>query len=126
MYILDSINEPILDNRGYPIESTYECYSRRIAFRDYLKNKTGVENLYFQPPESIKMQYPAIVYSISRVDNKFAENKNYLQFIAYQVIVIDKNPDSDIFKKMSRLLMCTFDRLYTADNLNHFVFTIYY
>lgn len=125
MYILDSINEPILDNHGYPIESTYENFSRRIAFRNYLKNKTGVENLYFQPPESIKMQYPAIVYSISRVDNKFAMNNNYLQFIAYQVIVIDKNPDSDIFKKMSRLPKCAFNRSYTVDNLNHFVFTIY-
>ena len=126
MYITDNQNEPILDNHGYPIESTYENYSRRIAFRDYLKTKTGVENLYFQPPESIKMKYPAIIYSISRVDNKFAENKIYLQFIAYQVIVIDKDPDSDIFKKMSRLPKCAFERSYTADNLNHFVFTIYY
>lgn len=98
----------------------------RIAFSAYIKEQTGVENVYFQPPETIKMKYPAIVYSLSRVDNKFAENKNYLQFIAYQVIVIDKNPDSEVFKKMSRLPMCTFERSYTADNLNHFVFTIYY
>lgn len=98
----------------------------RIAFRNYLQEQTDVENLYFQPPQSIKMSYPAIVYSIDDVDNKFAENKNYLQFIRYQVIVIDKNPDSDIFKIISRLPKCSFVRSYTADNLNHFVFTIYY
>lgn len=98
----------------------------RLAFSAYLKEQTGVANVYFQPPESIKMKYPAIVYSISRVDNRFAENKQYLQFIAYQVIVIDKDPDSDIFKKLTRLPLCSFDRSYTADNLNHFVFTIYF
>lgn len=98
----------------------------RIAFRDYLKEQTGVENLYFQPPESIKMNYPAIVYSYARIDNRYAANKTYLQFAAYQVIVIDKDPDSNTFKKISRLPMCSFDRSYTADNLNHFVFTIYY
>lgn len=98
----------------------------RLAFRDYLKQQTGVENLYFQPPETIKMSYPAIIYSYARIDNRYAENKTYLQFVAYQVIIIDKNPDSDIFKKMSRLPMCTFERSYTADNLNHFVFTIFY
>ena len=98
----------------------------RLAFSAYLKEQTGVENVYFQPPESIKMRYPAIVYSISRVDNRFAENKQYLQFIAYQVIVIDKELDSDIFKKLTRLPLCSFDRSYTADNLNHFVFTIYF
>lgn len=100
--------------------------SSRIAFRNYLKEQIGIENLYFQPPASIKMNYPAIVYSIARVDNKFAANKNYLQFIGYQVIVIDKDPDSYIFKKVSRLPKCSFDRSFTSDNLNHFVFTIFY
>jgi len=100
--------------------------SSRIAFRDYIQEQTGVQNLYFQPPESIKMEYPAIVYSINKVDNRFAENKNYLQFISYQLIVIDKDPDSDIFKKISRLPKCSFERSYTSDNLNHFVFNIFH
>lgn len=114
----------------------------RIEFRNYLKEKTGVKNLYFQPPESIKMKYPAIIYSIDKVDNRFAGNKNYLQLISYQVILIDNSSDdtwfwdtfnfksdiipSDIFKKLSKLPMCRFERAYTANNLNHFVFSIYY
>ena len=99
----------------------------RLAFSAYLKEQTGVENVYFQPPESIKMRYPAIVYSISRVDNRFAENKQYLQFIAYQVIVIDKDPDSDIPEKLIEAFEeINFNRHYVADNLNHDVLILYY
>ncbi len=49
-----------------------------------------------------------------------------MQTTAYQVIVIDKNPDSDYVKKVSLLPMCSFDRHYVADNLNHDAFTLYF
>lgn len=41
-------------------------------------------------------------------------------------MVIDKNPDSIIADKVESLKMCSFDRHYTADNLNHFVYNLYY
>ena len=96
----------------------------RLVFREFLK--TFCKNLYFQPPTNVKMEYPAIVYKINSVDNHHANNKPYAQFLSYQLTVIDKNPDSDIFKALLKAPMCKYDRSYTADNLNHFVFTIYY
>lgn len=86
----------------------------------------GSENVYFQPPESIKINYPAIIYSRSDIDNRFANDNVYLQDHAYQVIVVDKDPDSEIVHKLSKFPMSRFDRHYVADNLNHDVFTIYY
>ncbi len=38
----------------------------------------------------------------------------------------EEDPDSVIVEKVSKLPRCRFDRHYTADELNHDVFTLYY
>lgn len=85
----------------------------------------GDRHTYFQPPESLKLKYPAIVYSRKSIDNVHAGNTVYKQDTAYDVIVIDKNPDSVYVEKVSKLPKCRFDRHYKSDNLNHDVFTLY-
>lgn len=85
-----------------------------------------VSRVYFQPPETINLTYPCIVYERSRINTNFANNKPYAQQKMYTVTVIDKNPDSLIPDKISKLPMCTFSRHFTADNLNHDVFNIQY
>lgn len=72
------------------------------------------------------MQYPAIVYSRDDIENDHANNGVYMQSTAYNIIVIDPDPDSEVVQKVSKLPMCMFDRHYAADNLNHDSFTIYY
>ena len=72
------------------------------------------------------MQYPAIVYSRKDIQNTFSDNKVYAQTVAYEVIVVDKNPDSIYVKRISMLPMCSYDRHYVSDNLNHDVFTLYF
>lgn len=72
------------------------------------------------------MQYPAIVYSRDDIENNHANNGAYMQSTAYNIIVIDPDPDSEVVQKVSKLPMCMFDRHYAADNLNHDSFTIYY
>ena len=91
-----------------------------------LETILGSRNVYYQPPESVKMKYPAIVYSRKNIDNIFADDTVYTQNHAYELTVIDPNPDSEIVMKVSRLPACTFDRRYTADNLTHDVFRLYY
>lgn len=96
----------------------------RLGLQDLLE--TLVDNVYFQPPESLKLSYPCIVYSRSDMDTKFADDIPYAHSKQYQLIVIDKDPDSNIPGKVALLPMCTFDRHYTANNLNHDIFDIYY
>lgn len=86
----------------------------------------GSSHVYFQPPESVIMRYPAIRYSRTAMDNTHADNDVYKRDNAYEVIVIDKDPDSRIADEVSTLPTCRFVRAYTADNLNHTVFIIYY
>lgn len=100
--------------------------NRREELHEILCEALGSRNVYFQPPESIKMKYPAIVYSRDDIDNSFANDSVYMQSLAYSVTVIDSDPDSEIVAKVSRLPRCQYDRHYKADNLNHDMFTIYY
>lgn len=98
----------------------------RLALQAKLEEVLGSENVYFQPPSSAKMKYDAIVYSRKNIENVFANNGVYNQHECYEVVVIYRDPDSDIPRKISKLPMCRFDRHYEIDNLNHDVFTIYY
>ena len=83
-------------------------------------------NAYFQPPESIKMKYPAIVYELSDIPSLYANDRVYLSGRKYTVTVIDKDPDSPLVEKVAALPTCKFNRSYQADNLNHWAFTLYY
>ena len=83
-------------------------------------------HVYFQPLANQNMEYPAIRYSRKKIDNNYADNSIYAQHHAYELIVIDADPDSEIVTKVSKLPTCRFDRTYSADNLNHTIFTIYY
>lgn len=92
-----------------------------------LETLLGSENVYFQPPENLKMKYPCIRYSLNNVDTVRANNTIYHFTNAYQVTVIDYEPDSEIhIKLMEHFPMCSFERYYAADNLHHFVLNLYY
>lgn len=98
----------------------------RLDLQTELERILGSRNVYFQPPSSVRMQYPAIVYSRKDVDGRFANDKVYRKLPCYEMILIDKNPDSTFVDKLLDLQYCSFDRHYESDNLNHDVFTIYY
>lgn len=98
----------------------------RLELQTLLETTLGSRNVYFQPPASVRMQYPAIVYSRKDIENTFANNGVYLQALAYELTVIDEDPDSEIVMTVSKLPMCSFDRHYTADNLNHYVFKLFF
>lgn len=98
----------------------------RLDLQTLLETLLGTRNVYFQPPENVKLNYPCIIYSRNYSDTSFANNKPYQFQTKYQVLVIDKNPDSEILKKVAMLPMCIFNRHYTSDNLNHDVYNLYY
>ena len=99
---------------------------RRQEFDAILRSIDSNVHVYFQPPPSIKMEYPAIVYSRDDLYNSFANDKVYRQDDRYFVTVVDTDPDSIIADKVSKLDRCTFNRQYSSDNLNHISFKIYY
>lgn len=97
----------------------------RIELHEKLIDIAG-RNVYFQPPASKDIKYPAIKYERAKIDSEYANGIPYMQSLGYTLTVMDYNPDSEIVTKISKLSNCKFDRHYEADNLNHDVFTLYY
>ena len=99
---------------------------RRLLFHEVLCEVLGSRNVYFQPPESVKMCYHAIVYARNGIKPTYANNGVYLSQMEYSVTVIDKDPDSPIVGKVALLPTSKFNRHYEKDNLNHDVYTIFF
>lgn len=99
----------------------------RLKLHEELCALLGSRNVYYQPPTQIKMEYPCIRYSLSGIDQKRANNANYKNTSKYELMLIDYDPDSTFVQKiLESFSMCSFDRSYSSNNLNHFVFTLYY
>lgn len=98
----------------------------RLELHSVFQELLGSSNVYYQPPESIKMQYDAIRYSKKTIDSKYANDRKYSMIDCYEVIVISRLPDNPVIKKLLSLPYCSYDRHYVADNLHHDVLTIYW
>lgn len=85
-----------------------------------------MKNFYFSPPSGLQMQYPCLVYRLEGADVRKADNINYLKHKRYLVTIIDENPDSEFPDQLESLGYCTPSRIFTFDNLNHFVYTLYF
>lgn len=100
---------------------------QRLQLQSLLESIIGPEGkAYFQPPENIKMSYPAIVYRRDYVKNMFADNKPYRNTKRYEVTVIDRDPDSLIPDKVAALPLCEFSKHFVVDNLNHDIYSLYF
>lgn len=87
---------------------------------------TLAPNVYFQPPPNLKLKYPCIVYQRDYAETDFADNNPYQITKRYQLTIIDEDPDSVIPDKVALLPMCTFQRFFVADNLNHDIYNLFY
>ena len=85
----------------------------------------GDRHVYFQPPESVQMKYPAIRYSLTDIRTNLSNNRVYKRNPGYSVTLIDRKPNSEYVDKILEIPYCRFNTSYTAENLNHFNFTIF-
>lgn len=100
---------------------------RRMYLQRLLSAIPEVRKAYFQPPRNVKMEFPCIIYQLDGAKSLHADDNEYFSRNKYNVIIIDSNPDSvipGIFHK--NFNMSSFDRTYTVDNLNHWVYTLYF
>lgn len=100
---------------------------RRLKLHEELCKILGNRNVYYQPPESIKMSYPCIRYKRSGISARKANNFLYNGTDRYELIIIDSKANSRIADEiMNHFQMCSFDRFYYSDNLSHSILTLYY
>lgn len=99
----------------------------RLKLDEELRKLIGNGNVYYQPPETVKMKYPCFVYNRSTGQTLYAENMSYRFTQQYEITYIDKNPDSEMIEKLAKHFpMIRYNRHFTNDNLNHDVFTLYF
>ena len=96
----------------------------REALHDILVAVLGSSHVYYDPPENLKMKYPAIVHNRNNIQNTFSDHIPYKQTRPYSVTAIDEDPDSEIVDKLSLIPMCNYEQHFTSNGMNHDVFII--
>ena len=101
--------------------------ARRTKLLREIKQFVNGPNVYFQPPESVKLTYPCVICSYDDTLSIYADDKCYQKFHIYRLLVVDKNPDS----KFPGLITDHFSyaspgRPYISDGLYHFPITLHY
>lgn len=101
---------------------------RRVALYyklcETLGNNKGV---YYQPPESLKLQTPCITYELENIYVDNADNLVYTRHIKFRICVIDADPASVIADKVSTLnASVRFIRHFNSNGLSHYIYTITY
>lgn len=99
----------------YKIQSAYESAT----------GKSSEKRIYFQPPASVQLSYPCVLYKLTDMPPAYANNFPYKIEHAYELTVIDSDPNSPLREKIAKFPLCRFIRAYESDNLHHYVFQIY-
>ena len=99
------------------------AYNKRLEVQNFFSSICP--HVYFQPPENIGIQLPAIIYKLSDIDRRLADNRVYNQNRVYEVVVLDIDSESEIVDTLSNNIKCKFIRQYTANDTYHSVFEYY-
>lgn len=98
----------------------------RLSLHSLLVSVLGSPHVYFQPPATIKMSYPCIIYKLDDMEKVYANDKRYFNRKRYFVTVVDKNPDTKIPDKLLDVDYTSFEDHFVIDNLNHYMCSLYY
>lgn len=99
----------------------------RSRLRSKLREVLGSSAVYYDPPESVKMDYPAIVYKHSDTRYKSADGKPYIIWHIYRCTVIAKDDDvaDAIGYKLARTVDgIKYDRSDESDGLHHRIYNV--
>lgn len=91
----------------------------RLTLHQTLVDILGSNHVYYNPPESLKLEFPCIVYNISTINSVKADNKNYINYDAYKIIVVSKKVDNPAIRSILELPRTRYVNRYTRDGLYH-------
>ena len=101
--------------------------ARRLQLHEELCKILGTRNVYFQPPESVKLKYDCIVYSVNNREDLRADDIHYRNLVRYEVILMYRDPDSELPEALlNGFTRISHQRHFTSDNVHHDVYTLFY
>ena len=99
----------------------------QLALNRELRSLLPSKHVYYEPAESLKLEYPCIVYHRDYIDTRKADNRNYTIRNRYQLTVIDREEDNPvIYDILNHFTFCEYDRHYVSNGLHHDVISLYY
>lgn len=99
----------------------------RLKLQEEFEELMRSKSVFYNPPATVRLPRPCIVYSLSGISAKRADNINYNSINRYKVTVVTPDPDDDMHEQiLAHFKMATFDTSYVAENLYHRVITLYY
>lgn len=98
----------------------------RLDIQDRLEGLDPKLHVYYQPPESVRIKYPAVVYKLNDIGQRFADDNTYNKDRSYMLTLIHTDPDNELIEKLLLSFnKIRFDRTYTSDNLYHYIYILY-
>ena len=98
----------------------------RLLLHKALKD-LGISNVYFQPPENVKLQFPCVVYKFTKFETEHADDIPYEIKRKYNILYITKDPDDNkpeeiawAFPTISHI------NTYVSDTLYHHSYDLYF
>lgn len=98
----------------------------RLELQTLLEDLLESTNVYYQPPENLKMEYPCIRYYKDDIRGDYADDMKYSIYDVYHIVVISKRPDHPVINKILQIPYSSFNRHYVSDELNHDVIKLYF
>lgn len=98
------------------------------TYRDLLhllRKAVDHDRVYFQPPENLKLGYPAIVFHLTKIKVDHADDVPYKGAREYMITLVSKDPEPGALEEILKIPYTTLDSTYISDGMNHFVFTSY-
>lgn len=99
---------------------------RREEFHNVLSGILANGHVYYQPLETVKISYPAMIYNRLPFKLEHADNRLYLFTDKYEVTYISHVPDDEVIRALMELPKSVCVRDFVSDNLYHYVFNIYH
>ena len=102
---------------------------RRLELNSILTRLLGSNNVYYQPPENLKIKYPAIIYHSNGAKTYRADNGPYMVCQRYTMTYITPDPDDEMINTIAKcyeLLGINYDRHYSKDGLNYEVYSFHF
>lgn len=100
--------------------------SSRLDLHNKLVSILGTNNVYYQPPENLKMTYPCIRYNLTKVNAVKASDSVHILHPRYEIMLIStKNMDSLSVRILCEIPQTIMERVYISDGMYHYVYSHY-
>ena len=100
--------------------------SKELKLDRLMRDTLGSDYVYFQPPESVSMFYPCVVWNLAKLPVVYADDKAYLKNPKYVIRYISPDPDDPMRDTLVDVLGVPIIQVYCKDGLYHFIYELYY